>query len=644
MLHVWLRRGQAALSAPLVVLAIATASLQVPIVALAQSADVVAAQAEALAAAGRHLEAAARYEQAAKPRLLAPWDARYALLAAREYVAAGEFQEAEQLLDKVRSRVRTDEERALLALVTGTLALDRGDARAALGPLRAAPMSIPTDLAVDVLETRGRAEIASGAVLEGVRTFEARGALLADDTARRDNDRRLFDQLLLHPPASVPAVAGMSERERGWLELPGIVAGATAAPSTQAAFRVRDWLSQHPGHPGAAFLPRVGTAVLTTPMSGDASIALLLPLSGRQQAAATAVRDGFTAAWFASGSGETRTRVDVYDTTNGVAAAYQRAIADGASVVAGPLLKDEVLALVAAQPSGLPVPTLALNSAIPEGSPVPTFLFQFALDPEEEARAVARRIVDDGLTRGIGLFPESAWGRRLHAAFVDELARLGSVALTSAQFYAPEARDFSAPLRAALGRFGGAGDRPADRSKPRPARNSAAEQAAGPQFAFLAATPSTARAIRPQLRFQMTYDLPVYATSDAWDPSVRAVADLEGLVFPEMPWLLYGGQGALELWDAAQDEWSARVRGRLRLYAFGYDAFRLAQQLGRGPGVAGLDGLTGTLEIQRGDGHVRRGLQFARVTNGRPTPALPGTAAAFPATPPGNPGGAEFPR
>jgi outer membrane PBP1 activator LpoA protein len=643
MLHVWLRRGQAALRAPLVALAIAATALQAPATAQGQSADVAAEQAASLAASGRHLEAAARYEQAAKPRFLAPWDARYALLAAREYVAAGEFQEAERLLDKLRSRVRTDEERALLALVVGNLALDRGEARAALGPLRAAPMSIPTDLAIDVLESRGRAEIASGEALAGVRTFEARGAMLADDAARRDNDRRLFDQLLLHPPPAVSAVPGMSERELGWLELPGIVAGSSGAPSTQAAFRVRDWLAQHPGHPATGFLPRVGSAVLTAPMSGDASIALLLPLSGRQHAAAAAVRDGFTAAWFASGSGETRTRVDVYDTTSGVSAAYQRAIADGASVVAGPLLKDEVLALVAAQPSGLPVPTLALNSAIPEGSPVPTFLFQFALDPEQEARAVARRIVDDGLTRGIGLFPDGAWGRRIHAAFVDELTRLGSVALTS-QFYAPEAQDFSAPLRAALGRFGGAGDRPADRGQPRASRNAAAEQAAGPQFAFLAATPATARAIRPQLRFQMTYDLPVYATSDAWDPGARAAADLEGLLFPEMPWLLYAGQGAPELWDAAQNEWASRVRGRLRLYAFGYDAFRLAQQLGRGPGVAGLEGLTGTLEIQRGDGHVRRSLQFARVTNGRPVPALPGPPSAFPETPPANAGGTGLPR
>jgi uncharacterized protein len=304
----------------------------------------------------------------------------------------------------------------------------------------------------------------------------------------------------------------------------------------------------------------------------------------------------------------------------------------------GPLLKEEIAALIAAQSSGLPVPTLALNSAVPEGTMAPAFLYQFALDPAQEARAVARRIAEDGLLRGIALFPEGAWGQRVHAAFVDELTRLGSVTLISAQFYSPDARDFSEPLRAALGRFGGAGDRPTRPGKPPPARNAAAEQVAGPQFAFVAASAHAARAIRPQLRFQMTYDLPVYATSDAWEPSARAVADLEGMIFPEMPWLLHGGQGAPELWEALQSEWSARARGRLRLFAFGFDAFRLAQQLGRGPGVAGLDGLTGTLEIGPGDGHVQRGLQFARIEGGKPQPALPG-APAFPGATPGNPAG-----
>lgn len=587
------------------------------------------AQAETLALGGRHLEAAARYEQLAR-RGMFKLDAGFALLAAREYLAAGEPAEAARLAEKVRTRARGDEERTLLAIVDAGLALDQGQPQRALAALHAAPSPLPQIYEPDFLSLRGRAEFASGRALDGIRTFEQRSAALDTPQAHADNDRLLFDQLLLHPPQGTVPPPGSSERERGWLQLPALFAALGAAaqdPASSTAAQMQSWLAQHPGHPGAKYLPRS----TTTPTTGGSStgssgtsdaVALLLPLTGRQHSAADAVRDGFIAAWFASASRDARVRVEMYDTAvQGAAAAYARALAGGAQVVVGPLLKEEIAAVVNAQPSGLPVPTLALNSGIAPGQAPPAFLYQFALDPEHEARAVARRIAEDGLTRGIALFPANSWGQRVHDAFVDELQRAGTVMLASPQFYAPGAKDFSGPLRAALGRFGGAGDRPANRTRPLPGRDPAAERAAGPQFAFIAATPQAARAIRPQLRFQMTYDLAVYSTSDAWEPSVRAAADLEGMTFPEMPWLLDAGQGAPELWDALQQDWSARVRGRMRLYAFGYDAFRLARQLAGGAPVIGLQGLTGTLEVDGGDGRVRRNLQFARIEGGRPLPA-----------------------
>lgn len=581
------------------------------------------AQAEALALGGRHLEAAARYEQLARRGLFA-LDAELALLAAREYLAAGEPDEAARLADKVRTRASSDDERALLAIVDGSLALDHGQPQRALAVLRAAPAPLPAAYESDVLALRGRAEFASGQALAGIRTYEQRGAKLGTPQARADNERQLFDQLLLHPPQGAAAPPGSSERERGWLELPALVAaiGATPPePASSAAAQMQGWIAQHPGHPGTKFLPRSAAAQATGDATGDL-VALLLPLTGKQQSAAAAIRDGFTAAWFASAPPESRVRVAIYDTAaQGAGAAYAKAVRDGARAVVGPLLKEEIAALVSAQPAGLPVPTLALNDAVAPGQVPPAFLYQFALDPEQEARAVARRIVDDGLARGIAFFPEGSWGQRVRDAFVDELQRSGRVVLTSSQFYAPGARDYSEPLRAALGRFGGAGDRPRNRAQPAPARDPAAERAAGPQFAFIAATPQVARAIRPQLRFQMTYDLPVYATSDAWEPSVRSAADMEGMIFPEMPWLLDAGQGAPELWSALQGDWSARARGRMRLEAFGFDAFRLVRQLTGGAPVVGLQGLTGTLEVDRADGHVQRSVQFARIEGGRPVPA-----------------------
>ena len=646
MLHVSPQSGQARRTsrrAGWIASTLVLCALAAPVAQAQQTAPTLA-QAEALARDGQHLAAAARYEQLAR-RGFMNWDAATALLAAREYVIGGAVDDAQRLLEKARGRVKADDERAVLAEVEARIALERGDAARALGLLRTVPQPWPADTAADLLALRGRAEIATGDALRGVRTFEERAALLASPAARAANDRLLLDQLLQRPPGPVTA-AGVSERERGWLELPAIVtAGGNDAAQTAA---VTAWMAQHPGHPGAAFLPDASPAqpgFVTIGGGPSTNIALLLPLSGKQQSAGIAVRDGFAAAWFASSSADTRPRVELYDTAAlGAATAYQRAIADGARMVVGPLTKEEIAAVVASQPAGLPVPTLALNSAAAGSPAAPAFLYQFALDPEQEARAVARRIADDGWMRGIALFPDNAWGQRVHDAFVQELQAAGTVTLMSSQYYPADGKDFAGPLRAALGRYGGAGDRSSSPSRPLPPRNAVAEQASGPQFAFVAATPQAARAIRPQLRFQMTYDLPLYSTSDAWDPSVRAVADMDGMVFPEMPWLLYGGQGAPELWDALQHDWAGRSRGRLRFFAFGYDAFRLAQQLGSSGGVAaGVDGLTGMLELNRADGHVQRSLQFARIESGKPQ-AVGSTAAGFRETPAANSTGTPPPQ
>jgi outer membrane PBP1 activator LpoA protein len=615
MLHVTLRGRQVRSWLSALCLVAVVSAMPLDAAHAARPAD--PAQAEALARSGQHAEAAQLYEQAARRGFMS-WDARLALLAAREYAAAGQYGPAERMLAKAEGRARGDDA-VLLARIEAEIALARNDPARALAALQTLPTPLPAPVAVDLLALRARAEFAAGLTLAGVRSLEERGRIVGTADARAANDRLLADQLAQHPaPVAVPPSA--TESERAWLELGQLMAAADGADSAAIARRSADWQARHPGHPGAAFLPRAsGESPSTTPPAGptegSAVIALLLPLSGRQQAAGMAVRDGVMAAWFAAPAAG-RPAIRVYDTaTGGPVAAYQRAVSEGGSLVIGPLTREDIAAVVAAQP--LPVPTLALN-AYPTDAP-PPFLFQFSLDPEQEAREVARRIAADGLVRGVALFPRSAWGQRLEAAFAAELQATGTTLLMSSQYYEPGARDFSDALRAALGRFGGAGDRSDDRSRPAPHRDPVAEAQAGPQFAFVAATPQAARALRPQLRFQMTYDLPLYTTSDAWDPSVKSAADMDGLVYPEMPWILFGGQGAPELWETVNSTWSRASRGRLRLYAFGFDAYRLAGELRGNVHAIGLDGLTGPLEIGA-DGRVQRQLRFARIEDGRPQP------------------------
>lgn len=128
------------------------------------------------------------------------------------------------------------------------------------------------------------------------------------------------------------------------------------------------------------------------------------------------------------------------------------------------------------------------------------------------------------------------------------------------------------------------------------------------------------RTIVPQLRFQMTYALPVYATSDAWDPAPRAVPDLDGMVYPEFPWVLQGGEGARGLWEVLQHEWAANARGRVRLYAFGHDAANVAAAITSGRDDSPIDGLTGRLALGS-DARVHRELDWAQIVDGRPQPA-----------------------
>ncbi len=597
-----------------VLLGAALALLPANPAAAARSGDL--ATADTLARGGQHAEAAAMYESLAK-RPFRGWDARLALLAAREYQAAGRLDDAERMLARATPPARADDA-VLLARVTAEVELARGRPVAAIEALQRVPEPWPAPLASELLALRAQAEFAAGRILDGIRTTEARARVLSGTEQRRENYTPLVDALLENPAATLRVPAAATPYERAWFELGQLLAPSAQADATTLASRAADWRARNPNHPGADFLPQPGAGATlqgagASGAAGSGSVvALLLPLSGRQAAAGTAVRDGFLAAALDEAA-ERRPRIDIHDTTAlGAAAAYQRALAAGATAVAGPLLKEDVAAVVAA--STLPVPTLALNSLPGDAPP---FLFQFSLDPEQEARAVARRIATDGHTHGIALFPRNAWGERLQAAFTAEIQAAG-VQLTAAQPYEPGTNDYSGPLRAALGRFGGAGDRDA-KGDPRK-RDGAAEALAGPQFAFIAATPQVARALRPQLRFQMAYEMPVYATSDAWDPGPRAVPDLDGLTLPEMPWILNAGHGAAALWDALQNEWSAAGRGRLRLYAFGYDAYQLLRGLDIASRGTALDGLTGRLTLGS-DGRVKRDTDWAQVVGGRLQPA-----------------------
>lgn len=352
--------------------------------------------------------------------------------------------------------------------------------------------------------------------------------------------------------------------------------------------------------------------------SHGAQIALLLPLSGRQAGAAISVREGFMTAWYQAPTTE-RPRVRVYDTAEmSTSEAIMSATQDGAGMIVGPLTRDEV---TAAADIAVPRPPLLALNYLPVDRAGPQGFYQFALSPENEARAVARRMLASGQRRGIALVPTGDWGTRVLAAFTQELEAGGGTLLANAA-YEPAATDFAPEITQVL------------RLSESRARAKRLESALGAKlefeprrrgdidFIFAPSQSSTARLMRPQLRFHYAGSIPTYATSEAFEPDPNANQDVDGLMFPDMPWML-GGALADAVHAAAREAWPTGGPRRNRLFAFGFDAYRLAIAL-RSPGAASLnlEGVTGQLTLDA-DRKVHRELAWAQLYHGEARPLPP---------------------
>ncbi len=358
-------------------------------------------------------------------------------------------------------------------------------------------------------------------------------------------------------------------------------------------------------------------------------VALLVPLSGRQQAPGMAIRDGFIAAHLEAPGSRRFTTLIIDEAQVGVAEAHRQALAAGARALVGPLLKESLQALapLAAQTAGpLPgqMPVLALNNLADPG--VGGF-WQFGLAPEDEAREIAIRALALGQRRALALVPANEWGQRLLDAFGAEFSSRGG-ALVDTRTYVPGSTDFTAPIRSLLQTtepvqappFKGAN--PVEKPSLAPGRRQDAD------LIFVATNSSNGRQIVPQLKFFGASDLPTYSTSAIWEDGSSDDDDLNGVIFPDCPWVIVpDGRTALVKGRLVR-HWGKSALGVSRFYALGYDAYQLLPEILRqqspGPFAAGeIAGATGLLYADTA-GRIHRRLFFAEIRGGRliPLPAV----------------------
>lgn len=317
-------------------------------------------------------------------------------------------------------------------------------------------------------------------------------------------------------------------------------------------------------------------------------VAILLPISGSLSAAAKPVRDGFLAGYYAER--RQRPTITFYDAAAGASAAYQKAVADGADYVVGPLDREHVGALFAQ--GELPVPVLALNrgsKAPPPGS------VSFSLAPEDEGTAAAEYLVAQGARNVLVLGGNDDTLRRTSAAFRERLqARGGQVAGAIALGGTAEAL----------------------------ATELAAATAKGPVDAiYFAARGDQARAAMPAINAQpaLAKARRVAASQIANNPGRGEDAMLlDGIVFP--------GESlaarALPGMPSDPGALTPTARGAAaRLFAFGYDAWLITaylERLANAPQDA-LPGATGHLQLD-GFGNVLRAPTWSVLRGGSAVP------------------------
>jgi uncharacterized protein len=594
-------------------------------------------RAEALARQGDQAGAARVFEALAAQNSGADRN-EYVFRATRAYIAARLPEEAARVLATVQTPL-SPQQNTRYALLDVEVTLARGQGVQAWQKVSAMTLPATVAEAVEYLKTRQEAAFAAGRPADAVAAEISLEPWLANAQELRQSRLNLLNQLrdasdhgLKIDPRSTndPVV-------RGWLELAPLAASASHNPNA-AIPEIEAWRSRNPNHPASEIVRTqlLGNQQVQPLEAAEAHIALLLPITGRAGAAATQVRDGFMTAYYQSAPAA-RPRVRVYDTGEGggIADAVNRAGQEGAEFIVGPLTREEV---VATADLAVPhAPVLALNF-LPNERPAPANFFQYALSPEDEARLAARRILEDGHRHGVAIVPSGDWGTRVLTAFKQELEAGGGQVFASLSID-PQQTDYSDEVQQIL------------RITDSRARYKRLESILGTklqfeprrradlEFIFTPAQAGTERLLRPQLRFHYAGDVPTYATSDAFEPDPRANQDLEGLMFPDMPWML-GGDLAEAVRASVRDAWPSGGPRRGRLFAFGFDAYRLAVALRAARGAINtinVDGLTGRLTVDA-DRRIHRDLSWAQVRGGEarvlpPPGQTPPSAQVEPAAP-----------
>jgi outer membrane PBP1 activator LpoA protein len=580
--------------------------------------------AESAARKGDHVQAAGVYERVAATRP-ATEQTDLQLSAAREWLAGARPAEAARVLAAIAAPLSAQQslERAMIA---AEVELQSNRAPEAWLKINAIPESAGSSAGARYFPLKMRIALATDRPMDGIRAEMAaerfmlnateltqlRTQLLAGLRATRDRGTKLDPQSSPDPIVS------------GWLEL-GAIATDARGVSLSSAAEAAAWRAKYPNHPAQEMLQQAIPAPLVSAAPGG-RVALLLPITGTAANQAAVVRDGFQSAYDALPPA-TRPELRTYDTgALPPAEAIAQARSAGSSFIVGPLLRDDVSAV--ADMGAQSIPVLALNYLAGDRL-APSGLYQFAISPENEARLVAQRLMADGHKRGIAIVPRGEWGTRVIDAFSRQFAAAGGSLLAQVE-YDPAENDYGDQIQSVLRISDSEGRHQRLQNVLGTKLNFEPRHRADIEFIFMITERAgNARLMLPQLKYAYASDIPTYSLSNAYEPdSVDANRDIDGLIYPDMPWML-DADGSDTVRATISQTWEGKTAWRSRLFAFGYDACQLMVALSgpkHNPAEVQVSGLTGQLHFDP-RGRAQRDLIWVQIRDGEPKRIAPAAPA-----------------
>ena len=202
-----------------------------------------------------------------------------------------------------------------------------------------------------------------------------------------------------------------------------------------------------PSAPYALGKPLPTTPVSATPMPPPSvqstKVALLLPLSGPNADLGKTMLEAAQLALFTTGSNRlTLIPRDTTGTADGAANAAKSVIADGAKLILGPLIADDVDAVKPiAQAANVNIIAFATKTQVAGGN---VFLMGF-LPRQEVAREVSYA-QNQGLKRFAALAPNTPYGH-LMGDSLNQIAGSGGTSVTRVEYFDPSAPDVTASIK-----------------------------------------------------------------------------------------------------------------------------------------------------------------------------------------------------